>query len=79
MIVSEYSTDEYKSRKINIGAMIKIPKTLKFIPDRMHICKYDVKKLLFVIRFVADPFQNVFNTLTLILIFWKTKTFFKKP
>ena len=35
MIVSEYSTDEYKSRKINIGAMIKNPKTLKFIPDRM--------------------------------------------
>ena len=31
MVISEYSTYDYKSSKINIGAIIKNPEMLKFI------------------------------------------------
>ena len=33
MVDSEYSTDDYKSSKISIGAIMKNPKMLKFVPD----------------------------------------------
>ena len=34
MVGSEYSTDNYKSSKISIGAIIKNP-MLKFVPDHL--------------------------------------------
>ena len=50
MVDSKYSTDDYKSSKISIGAVMRKPKILKFVPDhfkakRMCICA--VKKLPF--------------------------------
>ena len=35
MVDSEHSTDDYKSPKISIGAIMKNPKMLKFIPDHL--------------------------------------------
>ena len=33
MVDSEYSTDKYKSPKTSIGAKMKNPEMLKFVPD----------------------------------------------
>ena len=33
MTDSEYSKDNFKSPKINIGAIMKNPEMLKFVPD----------------------------------------------
>ena len=55
MVDSEYSTGDYKSPKISIGAIMKNPKMLKFVPDYLKtkpICKHAVKKLSFVLRYV---------------------------
>ena len=55
MVDSEYSTGDYKSPKISIGAIMKNPKMLKFVPDYLKtktICKHGVKKLSFVLRYV---------------------------
>ena len=55
MVDSEYSTGDYKSPKISIGAIMKNPKILKFVPDYLKtkaICKHAVKKLSFVLRYV---------------------------
>ena len=49
--------DIYKSLKLSIGAVVKNPEMLKFIPDHLEtrkMCKYTVKKLPFVIRYVPD-------------------------
>ena len=49
IIDSEYSTDDYKSPKIIIGAIIINPEKLKFAPDRLKSkknCKQAVKKCL---------------------------------
>ena len=57
MVNSEYSTDNCKSLKISIGAIIKHPEMLRFVPDchkTKNMCKNDVKKLPFVIRYVPD-------------------------
>ena len=35
MVDSEYSIDNYKSSKISIGAVIKNPEVLKFVPDEL--------------------------------------------
>ena len=45
MVDSEYSTDNYKSLKITIGAKMKNPEMLKFVPDP-KICKYAAKNYL---------------------------------
>ena len=45
MIDSEYSTDNYKSPKISIGAVMKNPKMLKFVPDHYKIKKCVKMKL----------------------------------
>ena len=57
MVGSGYSTDNYKSSKISIGAIIKNPEMLKFVPDHLKTkttCKHTVRKLPFVIRYVLD-------------------------
>ena len=62
MVDSKYSTDNYKSSKNSVGAVIKDPKMLKFVPDCLktkQICNYAVKNIPFVIRYV--PNQNKFN------------------
>ena len=35
MVDSEYSTDNVKFSKISIGAVIKNPEMLKFVPDHL--------------------------------------------
>ena len=58
MVVSEYSTDNYKSSKISRGAIMKSPKMLRLVPDHLKtkkMGKHTVKKLSFVIRY--DPGQ----------------------
>ena len=57
MVDSEYSTDDYKSSKISIGAIMKIPEMLNFISDNLKtkkMGKHAVKKVPFVIRYVLD-------------------------
>ena len=51
------STDDNKSPKTSIEAIIKIPEMLKFVLGHLKtkkVCKYAVKKLSFVIRYVLD-------------------------
>ena len=55
------STDNCKPLKTNIGAKIKNPEMLKFIPDHLKtkkMCKDTVKKLPLVIRFVPDRYKT---------------------
>ena len=50
MLDSEYSTDRQKSPKISIGAIMKNPEILKFVPDYLEtklVCKHAVKELPF--------------------------------
>ena len=39
MVDSENSPDNYKTFKISIGAIIKNPEILKFVPDHLKIKK----------------------------------------
>ena len=60
MVDSEYSTSIYKSLKISIGAIMKNPEMLKFVSDHLKIkkmCKHEVTKLSFVIRYVPDQYK----------------------
>ena len=34
MVDSKYITDDYKSPKISVGAIMKNPKMFKFVPDQ---------------------------------------------
>ena len=61
MVGSVYSPDNYKSSKISIGAKIKNPEMLKFVPDHLttsKMYKYSVKKLSLVIRYVPDQLRH---------------------
>ena len=53
MVDSEYSTGNYKSSKISIGAVMRNPEMLKFINDHLKtkkMRKHAVKKLPYVLR-----------------------------
>ena len=55
MAESEYSTNNYNSLKISVGATIKNPEIIRFIPDHIKtktVYKNAAKKLLFTIRYV---------------------------
>ena len=57
MVDSEYNMDIYNSEKICIGAVMRNPEMLKFVPDHLEarkMCKNAVKKLPFAIRYVFD-------------------------
>ena len=61
MVDSEYSTGDYKSLKISIGAIMKNPEMLKLVPDHLKtkkMCNYVVKKLPFVIRYASDKYET---------------------
>ena len=50
MVESEYSTNNYMSLKISIGAIMKNPEMLRLVPNHFKIkkmCKHKVKKLSF--------------------------------
>ena len=60
MVDSEYSRNIYKSLNTSIGAVMKNPEMLKFVPDHLKtkkMCKHAVKKLPFVIRNVPDQYK----------------------
>ena len=47
MVYSEYSTDDNKSSKISIEAIMKNPEMLRLVPDNLKstkVCKYAVKQ-----------------------------------
>ena len=61
MIDSECNTGGHNSSKISIGAVIKNPEMLKFVPDYLKIkqmCNLAVKKLSFIIRYVSDQYKT---------------------
>ena len=61
MVDSEYSPDNYKSSKINIGAIIKNPQMLRFVSDHLKtkkMCKHAVNILSFAIRCVSNRYKT---------------------
>ena len=59
MVDSEYNMHICKSVKISIGAVIKYPEMLKFVPDHLKtkkICKHAVKKSPFVIIYIPEQY-----------------------
>ena len=61
MVDSEYSTGDYKSPKISIGAITRNPEIVKFVSNHFktkNIRKHAIKKLSFVIRYVPDRYKT---------------------
>ena len=61
MVDREYSTDDYKSSKISIGATMKNPEILKFVLYHLktkNICKQAVEKFSFAIRCKTQEMCN---------------------
>ena len=61
MVYSENSPGNYKTLKISIGAIIKNPKMLRFIPDHLKTKKVrnnSIKRLPFVIMHVPDQYKT---------------------
>ena len=57
MADSEYNMDIYRSVEISIGAVMRNPEILKFLPDHLKtkkMCKNAVKKLPFVIWYICS-------------------------
>ena len=65
MVASEYSTGNCASPKINIGAVIKNPEMLKFIPVHLkttQLCKHAVKNHSFTkICFWSIKNQQIYD------------------
>ena len=60
MLDSEHSMDIYISVKIDSGTIMKNPDMLKFVSDHLRtkkMCKYAVKKLPFLVRYVPDQYK----------------------
>ena len=45
MVDSEYITDDYKSLKISIGAVMKTPEMQKFIPHHLKTKRFVIMQL----------------------------------
>ena len=61
MVDSEYGTDNYKSSKISIGAIIKNPEMLQFVPDHLNIkkmWKIELQNWFLWYRYVPDQHKN---------------------
>ena len=61
MVDIKYSPDNYMSLKISIGAIMRNPEMLRFVPDYLKskkMFKNDVKKLTFVIKYVPDQYKT---------------------
>ena len=60
MLDSEHSMDIYISVKIDSGTIMKNRDMLKFVSDHLRtkkMCKYAVKKLPFLVRYVPDQYK----------------------
>ena len=53
MVDSEYNIDTYKSVKISIGAVMKYPEMLKFVPNHLK-----TKQLTYLLRYVLDQYKT---------------------
>ena len=61
MVDSENSRDYYETLKLGIGARIKNPELLKFVPEYLktrNMCTSAVKKLKFVLMYVPDQYKT---------------------
>ena len=61
MVDTEYNTDNCKSSKICIEAIMKYPEKLNFVPDYLKtkkMSKHALKKLPFVITYVPDRYKT---------------------
>ena len=61
MIDIEYMTDNCKSLKVSIEAIIKNPEMLMFVSDHLKtkmMCKHAVKKLSYVIIYVPNQYKT---------------------
>ena len=61
IVDGEYSTDDYNSSRITIGAIMKNSQMLKLIPNYFKnktMYKHAVKKLSFVIKCVLDRYKT---------------------
>ena len=57
MVDSDYSSDNFKTLKISIDAIMKDPEMLKYVPDHLktkNMWKHAVKKLPFIKKYVPD-------------------------
>ena len=60
MVDSQYSTDNYNSVKIVIGAIIRSPEMLRLVHNYLKtkkMCKHSAKKLSFLKRYVPDRYK----------------------
>lgn len=61
MVDSQYSTDNYNSVKIVIGAIIKSPEMLRLVHNYLKtekMCKHSAKKLSFLKSYVLDQYKT---------------------
>ena len=61
MVDSEYSTEDNKSTKINIGTIMRNLEMLKFVHDHLKtkkMCKHAVKKWSFIKRYIPDQYKT---------------------
>ena len=61
MVDSEYSTDNFNSSKICIGAIIENLKILQIVPDHVKtrkICKHAIKKLPLLIKYGPNWYKH---------------------
>ena len=62
MVYNEYSTDNYRFSKINIGAVIKNPEMLNCAPDYLKTkimgVSMQLKKFTFPVRHVSDQYKT---------------------
>ena len=61
IVYIEHSPDNYKSWKMHIGAIMKNPETIRFVPDDLEtkkMFKNAAKKLLFAITYFSDWYKT---------------------
>ena len=61
MVDSEYSSNDYKTLKTNIGAIIRDPEVLRFDSDHLktkQMRKNAVEKLPFVIKYASNCYKT---------------------
>ena len=63
MVDSEYNIDTYKSVKISIGAVMKYPEMLKFVPNSKYVAaNYGVPKILYQLGSrIKKNFSDTYN------------------
>ena len=61
IVDSKYSTDDYKTARISIAAIMKNAEILRLVPDHLKakkMCKHAAKELPFVITYVPERYKT---------------------